>query len=179
MFESTTSQPIEQAYIRLKKILLDSNCKLIAEKPPNYICVTQGSLRGILPMSAKKVVSFYLSSEGSGTKIASSSQISADWKNLTLYGSVLAAVLIGFFMWITIDMNSYIETARPVFWAWLAQMYGAYDSWGATFMIRLIQSLAIFLALTIVFEILVVIYVYPRKNAFSRQVLEKITKMEH
>ena len=179
MFESTTSPPIEQAYTRLKKILLDSNCKPLAEKPPNYICVSQGSLRGILPMSAKKVVSFYLSSEGSGTKIASSSQISADWKNLTLYGSVLTAVLIGIFMWITIDMNIYIETARPVFWAWLAQMYSAYDSLGATFMIRLIQSLAIFLALTIVFEILVVIYVYPRKNAFSRQVLEKITKMEH
>ena len=176
MVESTTSPPIEQTYTRLKKILLDNKCKLIAEKPPTYICVTQGSLTGILPMSAKKVVSFNLSSEGSVTKIESSSQIAADWKNLTLYGSILAAVLIGVFMWIAIDMNIYIETGKPVVWAWLAQMYGSYDPWGAIFMISLIQALAIFLALTIVFEILIVIYVYPRKNAFSLQVIEKITK---
>ena len=176
MLESITLYPIEQTYIALKKIILDSNCKITSEKPPKHICVTQGSLRGIFPMSAKKIVSFYLSSEGSGTKIESSSQISADWKNLTLYGSIIAAVLMGIFSWITIDMNSYFETAKPVFWAWLAQIYGSHDSWGAMFIIRLIQILAIFLAITIVYEIIVVIYVYPRKDIFSRQVLEKIAK---
>jgi len=124
-------------------------------------------------MSAKKVVSFNLSTEGSETKIASSSQIASDWKNLTLYGSVITAFVIGIFVWITIDMNSYIETARPGFWAWLAQIYGSHDPWRAIFMISVIQALAIFLALVIVIEVLIVIYVYPRKNIFSRQVLKK------
>jgi hypothetical protein len=172
--ERKTSQSIEQAYTRLKEILLESNCKINAEEPPNYIRVTQGSLMGILPMNAKKVVSFNLSKEGLETKIASSSQIAADWKNLTLYGSVITAFLIWIFVWITIDLKSYIETARPGFWAWLAQIYGPNDTWRTNFMISLIQALAIFLVLVIVIEILIVIYVYPRKNTFSRQILEKI-----
>ena len=82
MFENKILQSIEQTYTRLEKILLDSNCKINAKEPPNYIRVTQGSLMGISPMSAKKVVSFNLSTEGSETKITSSSQIAADWKNL-------------------------------------------------------------------------------------------------
>ena len=130
---------------------------------------------GISPMSAKKVVSFNLSTEGSETKIASSSQIAADWKNLTLYGSVITAFIIGIFVWITIDMKSYIETARPGFWAWLAQIYGPNDTWRANFMINVIQALAIFLVLVIVIEILIVIYVYSRKNVFSWQILEKMS----
>jgi len=176
MLESTTSCPIEQTYIILKKILLNSNCKIISENPSQHICVSQGSLRGILPMSAKKVVTFNLFNKGSGTKLETFSRISTDWKNLTLLGSIITAILMGIFIWILIDMNSYFETARPVFWAWLAQMYGSYDSGGAMFIIRLIQSLTIFLVFTIVFEIIIVIYVYPRKDAFSRQVLEKIKK---
>ena len=174
LFECITSKHIEQAYSRLKKILLDNNCKINAEESPNYIRVTQGSIMGIQPKSAKKIISFYLSNDNSGTKIESSSKIATDWKNLTLYGSVLAAVLIGIFMWIAIDMNKYIETDKTSFWAWLAQIYGTHDSWGALLMIRVTQALSIFLALTIVFEILIVIYVYQRKNAFSRQVLEKM-----
>ena len=73
-------------------------------------------------------------------------------------------------------MKSYIETARPGFWAWLAQIYGSNDTWGAIFMINVIQALEIFLVLVIVVEILIVIYVYPRKNVFSWQILEKINE---
>jgi len=178
MLTSIVSYPIEQTFIRLKKILRDSNCKIISEKPSRHICVTQGSLRGILPISAKKVISFNLLNEESGTKIESSSRISSDWKNLTLYGSIIAAVLMVIFVWILIDINIYFETGKPVFWAWFAQMYGSYGSWGVMFIIRLIQALTIFLAFTIVFEIIIVIYVYPRKDVFSLQVIEKITKNE-
>ena len=174
LFESTTSQPIEQVYTKLKKILLESKCKITAQESPKYIQATQGSIMGILPTSAKKVVSFHLSSEGSETKISGSSQISKDWKNLTLYGSIITAIVIGIFVWIAIDMTNYIEKATPSFWSWLAQIYLPHDPLMATLMVNLIQTLAIFLTLTIVFEILIVIYVYPRKNNFSCQLLEKI-----
>ncbi|MBT8172208.1 hypothetical protein KJN74_05000, partial [Candidatus Bathyarchaeota archaeon] len=59
------------------------------------------------------------------------------------------------------------------FWAWLVQIYGSVDSWGPLFMINVIQVLVVFLLFTIMFEILVVIYVYPRKNAFSQEILNK------
>lgn len=159
-------------------MLIASNCRLVAEERPKHIYVVQGSLSGILPLSAKKLVSFHLTSEGLGTKIQSSSQISSDWKNLTLYGNIVAALVAAIFVWIATDMNNFLESGRIGFWTWLAQMYGTHNPWGAFFMIKVIQALAIVLTVTILIEILIVIYVYPRKNAFSKQVLEKISNLK-
>lgn len=158
----------------LKKILFERNCRPVAEERPKHICVVQGSLSGILPLSAKKLVYFHLTSEGLGTKIASSSQISSDWKNLTLYGNMVAALVAAIFVWIATDMSIFLESGRIGFWTWLAQIYGAHNPWGAFFMIKVIQALAIVLTATILIEILIVVYVYPRKNAFSKQVLKEL-----
>ena len=174
MFERITASRIEKTFTRLKQVLDESNCKLVVEEVPNYLCVTHGSLKGISPVSAKKVVSFYLSSEGSGTKISSSSEISAGWRNLALYGSVVAGVMGGVFLWIASDMSGYVESARLGFWAWLAQMYVPYDPWMAMFIVSVIHALAAVLVVTIVIESLVVIYVYQRKNVFSQRILETL-----
>jgi hypothetical protein len=131
-------------------------------------------LTGISPASAKKVVVFYLSSEGSGTKISSASKISAGWKNLAVYGSIVASVLIGILLWIASDMSGYIESARLGYWAWVAQMYVPYNSWMAVFIVSVIQALAVVLVVTIVIEGIVVIYVYQRKNVFSQQILKTV-----
>lgn len=174
MPEITTSLPDDEAYITLKKILLDNNCEIISEEVPKLISVIHGSLRGIKPLTAKKIVSFNLVSKKSETKIISSTQISKDWKNTTLYGTILAAIILGIFIWITVDMNNYIEFNNPGFWVWLVKIYGSTDSWGPRFMINVIQVLGIFLFFTIIFEIVIVVYVYPRKNAFSEEILRKI-----
>ncbi|MCW8802611.1 MAG: hypothetical protein OQK81_04565 [Candidatus Bathyarchaeota archaeon] len=175
MFERKISRTIEQTYYSLEKILVDGNCKINVKDPPSYVEVTQGSLMGVSPMSAKKVVSFSLSADGSTTKVQSSSQISSDWKNLTLYGNVITAFVIGVFLWITLDMNNYIQTAKPGFWAWIAQIFESPNMETAILVSNLIQALAVFLVFVVLIEILIVIYVYPRKNAFSQYALEKIS----
>ena len=155
-------------------MLDDNNCNVVAEEVPNFLRVTHGSLKGISPVSAKKVVSFYLSSEVSGTKIASSSEISVGWRNLAIYGSIVAGVLVGILLWIAGDMSGYVESARSGFWAWLAQIYLPYDPSMAVFIVSVIQALAVVLVATIVLEIIVVIYVYQKKNVFSQQTIETV-----
>ena len=125
-------------------------------------------------MSAKKVVSFSLSSEGSQTKVEASSQISSDWKNWTLYGNVISALVIALFVWITSDINNYIQTSKPGFWTWIAQLWDSPNMLEAIFVNNLIQAVTIFLAAVVIIEILIVIYVYPRKNTFSQHIIEKI-----
>ena len=175
MFECKVPQSVQQTYSRLEKTLVDSNCKINAKEPPYCIRVTQGSLFGVSPMSAKKEVSFNLCGEGSQTRVVSSSQIASDWKNLTLYGNVITAFVIGVFLWITLDMNNYIQTAKPGFWAWIAQLFESPNMGEAILVSNLIQALAVFLVFVVLIEILIVIYVYPRKNAFSQYALEKIS----
>ncbi len=130
---------------------------------------------GVTPMSAKKVVSFSLSVDGSKTIVETCSQIASDWKNLTLYGNMITAFVIGVFFWITLDINSYVQTSKPVFWGWIAQIFQSPNMEAAVLVSNLIQALAAFLVLVIIIEILIVIYVYPRKNVFAQRILEKIT----
>jgi hypothetical protein len=172
--EKSLPVPIEQAYAQLKTILHKNKCKIIEEKPPQYISIKQGSLNGILPKSAKKTVNYYLYPEGTGTKITSSSKIASDWTNLTLCGNILAAFLAAIFLWIAADIENYTQTAKPSFWTWLAKAHGYLDLQYTTFMINLTRASAIFLALTIAVEILIVIYVYPRKNAFAQETLQAL-----
>lgn len=172
--EKTVPLPIEQAYAELKNILLKNKCKIIEEKPPQYISVKQGSLSGILPKSAKKTIQYSLSPEGTGTKITSSTKIASDWTNLTLFGNIFAAVLAGIFLWIAFDMENYILTGKAGFWNWLARAYGYPDIYYTMFMINVTRAIAIVLVLTIAAEILIVIYVYPRKNAFAEETLQAL-----
>lgn len=172
--ERSLPLPIEQVYAQLKNILQKNKCEIAEEKPPQYISVKQGSLNGVLPKSAKKSVKYYLSAEGTGTRIASSTQIASDWANLTLFGNILAAVLAGIFLWISVDIEYYMQTAQSSFWTWLARAYGYPDLQRVMFMISLTRATAIFLAITIMVEILIVIYVYPRKNAFAQETLQAL-----
>lgn len=166
--------PIEKTFSRLKQVVDENSCKIVSEEAPNFLRITHGSLKGISPVSAKKVVSFFLSSEVSGTKIASSSEISVGWRNLAIYGSIVAGVLVGILLWIAGDMSGYVESGRSGFWAWLAQIFVPYDPSMAVFIVSVIQALSVVLVATIVIEMLVVIYVYHKKNVFSQQTIETL-----
>jgi hypothetical protein len=174
LLDKTTSLRIDQAYQQLRNTLLENKCKIIEESPPHYISVVQGSLNGILPKSAKKTVTYQLGSKNSGTEIAATTKIASSWTNLTLYGNILAAALAGIFLWIASDTESYNQAHGPVFWQWLAQIYSAASQEQGLFMINIIRAAAVFLILAIVAEILIVIYVYPRKDAFARETLRSI-----
>ena len=138
----------------------------------------QGSLNGIRPKSAKKTVKFYLSPEGTATKITSTTKIASDWTNMTLFGNILAAVLAGLFLWIASDIQIYLETAKAGYWSWLAQAYGYPNASNTMLMVNVTRALAVFLAAAIIAEIIIVLYVYPRKDVFAEETLTKLDELK-
>ena len=154
--------------------MLKKKCKIIEEKKPQFILVKQGSLNGILPKSAKKNIEYHLTSTESGTKITSVTEISSDWKNLTLWGNIAAAIIAGIFLWISTDMQNFVETAKQSFWTWLARAYGYPYMDKMIFMVNVTVWLAFFLMVTVFIEIVIVMYVYPRKDSFAQDTLQAI-----
>jgi len=95
-------------------------------------------------------------------------------ENLTLYGNIITVFVIALFLWITIDLNNYLKTANPGTWTWIAKITTSQNNLATILTINLMQALTIFLTLVIIFEILTVIYVYPRKNNFSQKITQKL-----
>jgi len=73
----------------------------------------------------------------------SSSEIAADWKNLTLYGNILAAIVAIVFLWIAADMQSFLETGIEGTWTWLTRAYGYPDVQSVMFAVNVTRGLAV------------------------------------
>ncbi|MEM2081288.1 MAG: hypothetical protein QXP44_06545 [Candidatus Bathyarchaeia archaeon] len=162
---------IAEAYARLRAILLSKGCKIIAEEPPTSISVQHGSLWGISPRTAKKIVCYRLSPSDSGTCIAYSSSLSSDWKNLTAVGSVLAVVMMAVCWWIAADLEAFMLTQQPSYWSWIATVNGYVDFQVGQMFSGLARGLAVFLALVIGLEAAVAVYAYLRIDVFAEETL--------
>ena len=79
LLERTVGFEIEKAHAELKALLFNRGCRITAEELPLLISVKQGSLWGISPRTAKKIVTYRLSSVDSGTRITCSSSPASDW----------------------------------------------------------------------------------------------------
>ena len=84
---------IEKAYSNLRNILLERDCKIVSEEPPNRITAEHGSLRGVSPRNAKKLLSIHNYSHESGTRIGVYSSVSSDWAKLTLWGNIIVGLV--------------------------------------------------------------------------------------
>ncbi len=171
MLERTVPLEIDKAYADLKKALLAKDSKLISEEVPNQIVVKQGSLWGISPASAKKTVKTNLTKIDSATKVTCTTQLSSDWKNITIIGCVFAAVLVAICLWITFDLNTFMVTHSVSFWSWLITTNGAADFQIGTAFIGLTKALALFLSVIIVVEIAIFVYVKAKIDSFAQDVL--------
>ena len=171
LVERTVSLEIKNAYADLKALLLQKGCRLVAEEAPAFISVRQGSLWGISPRTAKKVVSYRLVSVYSETRITCSSSLAADWKNLTVIGSVLAVVVASLCVWISMDLDALVTTQEQGYWSWIAMVNGYIDVQTAQMFAGLTLVLAFFLAIIIIIEIVVAVYAYFRVNVFAEETL--------
>jgi hypothetical protein len=171
LFEKVVGLKIEKVYAGLRDFLLKRNCKIMSEEPPFSISVKQGSIWGISPKSAKKIASYRLFPLDSGTRIVSSSSLASDWKNLSIIGNVLSVIVALLCLWIAVDLDAYITTQKPSSWSWLAGASGFTGLQGAMALANLTKILAVFLAITLALEILVVVYVSVRINAFAEESL--------
>ena len=109
-----------------------------------------------------------------GTQVKFRSSISSDWKNITLIGSVFAAVLVGVCLWIGLDLNSFMVNARPSFWSWLTTVNGTVDLQVAQSFVNLTKILAAFLSVIILFEVADVVYVHKGIDKFVQEIINSL-----
>ena len=175
MFERTVDLQIEQAFAELKALLLKKGCKVLVEEPPTYISVKQGSLWGISPITAKKVVNYRLSPVNHGTRISYSSALSADWKNLTVIGSAFAVLVASLCWWVALDLEAFMITQQPSFWSWIASVDGYIDFQRGQMFVSLTRMLTLFLVIILAIEIVIAVYAYFKIDSFAEEPLKELT----
>jgi hypothetical protein len=171
LVERTVGLEIEKAYADLKALLLQNGCRIVAEEPPALISVRQGSLWGMSPRTAKKVMAYCLASVDSGTRITCSSSLATDWKNLTVIGSALAVVVAALCLWISMDLDALVATQMQGYWSWIAMVNGYIDFQAAQMIAGFTLVLAVFLAIIIIIEAVVAVYAHFRINVFAEETL--------
>lgn len=83
MQEKTTDLPIVDAYVALRRILIERKCQIVRASPPYSIVVQQGSWLGFSPKTMAKFIQFQLTPDGQGTRVRSVTY----WSNI-LVGSL-------------------------------------------------------------------------------------------
>ena len=150
----------------------------MSEEPPRQILVKQGSLWGISPKTAKKLLQFNLTVANSGTKITCSSRLNSDWKNLTIIGCVLAVVLVGICLWIGFDLGTFMATQNPSFWSWIVTINSNVDFQAGQALVNLTRALTVFLIVVILSEIAIAVSVYAGIDRFAEETLDLLLSLE-
>ena len=176
MLERSIGLEIEKGYSELRTILLEKGGRIVAEEPPKIISIQYGSLRGVSPKGAKKIVNYQFFPHNSGTRIISRSSISSDWANLTLWGNIIAGIVAAVFWWIATDMENLVANGISGYWIGLARAFGYPAVQHVFFMINVMRALSIVLVVTIILEILDVFIVYNKINSFAEETLDELAE---
>ena len=176
MLERSIGLEIEKGYSELRTILLEKGGRIVAEEPPKIISIQYGSLRGVSPKGAKKIVNYQFFPHNSGTRIISRSSISSDWANLTLWGNIIAGIVAAVFWWIATDMENLVANGISGYWIGLARAFGYPAVQHVFFMINVMRALSIVLVVTIILEILDVFIVYSKINSFAEETLDELVE---
>lgn len=175
MLERTVNLKVEEAATKLKAVFAEKGCRVISEMPPSQISFKQGSLWGIAPQTAKKIITLNLESTDGGTRLKCSCKLSSDWKNITLIGCVFALVLAGTCAWMATDLTAALSTHQNTYWSWLVSTGGNVDSAAAQSFIKLTWGLAAFLSVIILLEGAIVVYVRFKIDVFSKEILNRLS----
>ena len=178
MLTRNVSTEVESTYSKLKGVLLGKDCEIVSEESPNHVIVRHGSLRGVSPRNAKKLVDYRICPHNSGSRIVSYSSVSSDWANLTLWGNIAASVLAALFWWIASDITILLADGTSGYWTWLAVAFGYPNVQYAFFMVNVTKVLSVVLVVTILLEILDVFIVYRKINTFAEETLDELNKKQ-
>lgn len=174
MLERAVSLEINEAYAAVKKGFSEKGCKVISEQTPKQLLIKQGSLWGMSPKTAKKTLEINLTATDSGTKVTCQSRLSSDWKNLTLVGCAIAAVLVALCLWMDFDLGSAMAVRGRSFWSWIITVNGTIDLQVGQAFVNLTRALAAFLTLIILLEIAITVYVQRKIDQFAQQTLSSL-----
>ena len=149
---------------------MDKDCAIIVDTPPVFLSIKQGSIWGISPRTAKKIINYSFTSKQSRTQIRYSSEFAPDWKKLTIVGYIFSFLLIGLSLWISIGLQNYILTGNPGFWAWIAKSNSTSLSLAQS-LSNLTRILALLLIAVLAVETFIVLYSYYKINDSAEEIL--------
>jgi hypothetical protein len=102
------------------------------------------------------------------------SKLASGWKNITLIGCVLAAVLLGLCVWMAVDLSVFMSTNNPSIWSWLVSESGNVNVLAERAFINLAWEMSVFLLIVIVLEVAIVVYVKSQIDRFAMLVLDSL-----
>jgi hypothetical protein len=175
LLEQTVGLEIEETYPKVKAVLTTNGSKILSETAPNQILLKQGSLWGVSPKTAKKIITVNLEKVNEGTYIKVSSKLASDWKNITLIGCAFAVVLVGLCVWMATDLAGFVVTRQTSFWSWLIEAGGNVDLAAAHAFINLTWGLAGFLSVIILLEGAIVVYAHSKIDTFAADALKQLS----
>jgi hypothetical protein len=175
LIEQTVNFKIDEAYDKLKTVLTENGCKVLTENKPIQLQVSQGSLWGIAPRTAKKNIITNFEEAGESTKIRVSSSLAEDWKNVTIIGCVLAVMLTSVVVWMATDLSTFAVTGTPSVWSWIVTSGEIVHFEAVEAFINLAWGLAIFLVVIIILEVFVVVYAAKKIDTYTKEALKKIS----
>ena len=173
MNERIVNLKINEVFGKLKQLIILKGYSILNEESPSILTIKQGSIWGMTPRTAKKIVTFNLQPLKSETSIKFSSKLAPKWKNLTIAGYVLSSFLILLSLWITIDLELSLLNRAPSFWSWIATYantinFGALQSFSF-----LSKILFFFLIVILLIESIIVIYSYLKVNLIAEETLNQ------
>lgn len=173
MNERIVNLKINEVFGNLKQLIILKGYSIQNEESPSILTIKQGSIWGMTPRTAKKIVTFNLQPLKSETRIKCSSKLAPKWKNLTIAGYVLSSFLILLSLWITIDLELSLLNRAPSFWSWIATYANTINFSALQSFSFLSKLLFFFLIVTILIESVIVIYSYLNINLVAEETLNQ------
>jgi hypothetical protein len=162
-----------EIYSKMKQFFLDKNYQIIVDNPLTNLSIKQGSIWGILPRTAKKIINYSFSSTQSRTRIRFFSSFAPEWKNLTILGYIFSVFLVGLSFWISTDLENLIFTGNAGFWSWIATSANNVSLSSAQSFSDLARMLALFLILVLIVETFFVFYSRFKINDVANEILNQ------
>jgi len=73
------------------------------------------------------------------------------------------------------DLDAFMVTQQPSYWSWIATVDGYIDLQTAETFVSLTRMLAVFLAIIIAIEAVIVVYAHFRINSFAEENLKALS----
>jgi hypothetical protein len=165
---------LEDSYVKVKAALTQKGAVISSEDAPNSLVTRQGSLWGISPKTAKKTIHLTLKPQDNQTTITYNSKLASDWKNVTIIGCILSAILAVFCIWVAQDLSQFMVDGNPSFWAWLVSSHGIVKFQAGEALVNLSWGLAVFLTIVIVVEAAIYVYAARHIELFAKEAVDSV-----
>lgn len=174
MPQATVNLTIEDSFAKVKTALTQKGSTIVSEDAPTSLVARQGSLWGISPKTAKKTIHITLEAQGNQTTLTYNSKLASDWKNITIIGCILSAILTAFCIWVASDLSQFMVDGNPSFWAWLVSSHDTVKFQAGEALVNLSWGLAVFLTIVIVIEAAIYVYVVRHLEVFAKETVDTV-----